>query len=151
MNPETIRPDSPEDTAPEVEQPDVIEISNGGTKRLLPQNSPTESSNVEWKQYGERVAAFLQTLPAYVTRFFGENKGPLGTVALIVGALVTVKLTLALLDAINDIPLIAPTLELIGIGYTAWFVYRYLLTAANRQELSNQVTSLKNQFLGTDS
>jgi threonine/homoserine/homoserine lactone efflux protein len=86
-----------------------------------------------------------------VTRFFGENKGPLGTIGLIVGGLVTVKLTLAVLDAINDIPLIAPTLELIGIGYTGWFVYRYLLTASNRQELSEQVTSLKNQFLGSDS
>lgn len=151
MNPETVRPDSSDYIAAEVEQPEVIEVNNGGTKLLLPSDSPTESSNAQWKQYGERVATFLQTLPGYVTRFFAENKGPLGTIALIVGSLVTVKLILALLDALDDIPLIAPTLELIGIGYTGWFIYRYLLTAPNRQELSDQVKSLKNQVLGTDS
>jgi hypothetical protein len=60
-----------------------------------------------------------------------------------------IKLTLALVDAINDIPLVALTLELIGLGYTSWFVYRYLLSAASRQELSEKVKTIKAQILGT--
>lgn len=151
MNPETVRPDSSDYKATEVEQPPVIEVNNGETKLLPPTTSASTSSNTQWQQYGEQIAAFLQALPTYVTRFFEENKGPLGTVGLIVLALVTVRLTLALLDAINDIPLVAPTLELIGLGYTGWFVYRYLLTAANRKELSEEIDSIKNQILGTDS
>jgi hypothetical protein len=151
MNPETVRLDSSEYTATQAEQPKLAEVNNGGTKLLLPQNSSTESSNAQWQQYGERIATFLQALPSYVIRFFEQNKGPLGTIALIVGALVTVKLILALLDAIDDIPLIAPTLEIIGLGYTGWFVYRYLLTAPSRQELSEQIKTLKAQFLGTGS
>ena len=151
MNPETVRPDSSDYTTAEVEQPEVIEINNGGTKLLLPSDSSTESSNAQWQQYGERVAAFLQTLPSYITRFFTENKGPLGTIGLIVLALISVKLILALLDAIDDIPLIAPTLELIGIAYTGWFIYRYLLTATNRQELSEQIKMLKDRVVGSGS
>lgn len=151
MNPETVRPDSSDYKATEVEQPEVIEVNSGETKLLLPKTSASTSSNTQWQQYGEQIAAFLQALPTYVTRFFEENKGPLGTVGLIVLALVTVRLTLALLDAINDIPLVAPTLELIGLGYTGWFVYRYLLTAANRKELSEEINIIKNQILGTDS
>jgi threonine/homoserine/homoserine lactone efflux protein len=64
---------------------------------------------------------------------------------------VTVKVTLALLDALDDIPLIAPTLELIGLAYTTWFVYRYLLSAASRQELSQDFQNLKEQVFGTGS
>ncbi|HAA30483.1 MAG TPA: hypothetical protein DCE56_25845 [Cyanobacteria bacterium UBA8553] len=151
MNPETVGPDSSNYTSAEAEQPEVVEINNGETKLLTPKTSTTASSNSQWQQYGEQIATFLQALPTYVTRFFQENKGPLGTVGLIVLALVTVRLTLALLDAINDIPLVAPTLELIGLGYTGWFVYRYLLTAANRKELTEEINTIKNQILGTDS
>jgi len=151
MNPETVGPDSPDYPVGNVEAPEVVEINNGGTKPLLPPSSSAASSNTQWQQYGERVATFLQDLPSYVTRFFAENKGPLGTIGLIVLALVTVRLLLALLDAINSIPLVAPTLELIGFGYAAWFVYRYLLTADSRKELSQDINTLKNQVLGSDS
>lgn len=151
MNPETVRPDSSDYTAAEAEQPEVVEVNNGETKLLPPQTSATASSNSQWQQYGEQIGGFLQALPTYVTRFFEQNKGPLGTIGLIVLALVTVRLTLALLDAINDIPLVAPTLELIGLAYTGWFIYRYLLTAANRKELSEEINTIKNQILGTDS
>ncbi len=151
MNPETVRPDSSDSNAADVEQPNVVEINNGGTKLLLPQASSTESSKAQVQQYWDQIAGFLQALPSYVTRFFAENRGPLGTIGLIVLALVTVKLILALLDAIDDIPLVAPTLELIGLSYTAWFIYRYLLTATNRQELSAQINSLKARVMGTNS
>jgi len=51
---------------------------------------------------------------------------------------------------LNDIPLVAPTFELIGIGYSAWFVYRYLLKASTRQELTNEIATLKSQVIGKD-
>jgi hypothetical protein len=150
MNPETVKSDSPDYTTAEVEQPELQPANDSGTKALLPPQSSATSSNTQWQQYGEQVATFLQGLPSYVSRFFADNKGPLGTIGLIVLAFVSVKLVLALLDAIDDIPLIAPTLELIGLGYTGWFVYRYLLTAETRKELSEEVNTIKNQVLGTD-
>ncbi len=150
MNPETVSSDS-SNYMDEAEKPEVVEVNNGETKLLLPQSSSTESYSTQWQQYGERIAAFIEALPSYVTRFFAENKGPLGSLGLILAVFVTVKLTLALLDAINDIPLVAPTLELIGLVYTTWFVYRYLLSASSRQELSEEVKALKEQVLGTKS
>jgi hypothetical protein len=150
MNPETVSSDS-SNYMDEAEKPEVVQVNHGETKLLLPQSSSTESYSTQWQQYGERIAAFIEALPSYVTRFFAENKGPLGSLGLILAVFVTVKLTLALLDAINDIPLVAPTLELIGLVYTTWFVYRYLLSASSRQELSEEVKTLKEQVLGTKS
>jgi hypothetical protein len=69
----------------------------------------------------------------------------------VITAIVTVKVLLAVLDSLNGIPLVAPTFELIGIGYSAWFVYRYLLKASTRQELTSEITTLKSQVVGKDS
>lgn len=147
MNPESVSSKYTD----EAQTPELVEVDTPEPKLLLPQSSSTQSSDAQWQQYGERIAEFLQSLPTYVSRFFTENKGPLGTIGLILAAIVTIKLTLALVDAIDDIPLVAPTLELIGLVYTLWFVYRYLLRAATRKELSEEIKTLKDQVFGTGS
>ena len=111
---------------------------------------PPAQSQDEWLKYGEQISSFLATLPEYLGSFFNQYKQPLVTIGLIVGSIVGVKVLLAILDALNDIPLVAPTFELIGIGYSAWFVYRYLLKASTRKELTSEITTLKSQVVGKE-
>lgn len=40
---------------------------------------------------------------------------------------------------------VAPTLELIGVGYSAWFISRYLLTLSTRQELAQKLDGILKQ------
>jgi CAAD domains of cyanobacterial aminoacyl-tRNA synthetase len=124
----------------------VAEINSqtGTITKLQPPAQPQD----EWVKYGEQISTFLATLPEYLGSFFNQYKQPLVTVGLIVGSIVAVKVLLAILDALNDIPLVAPTFELIGIGYSAWFVYRYLLKASTRKELTSEITTLKSQVVG---
>jgi CAAD domains of cyanobacterial aminoacyl-tRNA synthetase len=124
----------------------VAEI-NSQTGTITKLQPPAQSQD-EWLKYGEQISTFLATLPEYLGSFFNQYKQPLVTVGLIVGAIVGVKVLLAILDALNDIPLVAPTFELIGIGYSAWFVYRYLLKASTRKELTSEITTLKSQVVG---
>jgi hypothetical protein len=93
----------------------------------------------------------LSKLPDYVGGFFSSYQQPLITLTLILSGIITVKVTLAVLDAINDIPLLSPVFELVGIGYTGWFVYRYLLKVETRKELGEEFKSLKGQVVGKDS
>jgi valyl-tRNA synthetase len=65
-------------------------------------------------------------------------------------AIVALKVVLATISAINDIPLVSSTFELVGLGYTIWFIYRYLLTSKNRQELVAATRSLKAQIFGKE-
>ena len=104
--------------------------------------------NQQFQQIWDRTSGVLANLPDYVTDFFKEYKRPLITVGLILTAFVSVKLLLAILSAVNEVPLLAPTFELIGLGYSGWFVYRFVLKDANRQELTENITSLKDQVLG---
>jgi hypothetical protein len=114
----------------------------------LPKLPPASEPESQWQQISRQVSQFLEKLPEYLGSFFNNYKQPLITVALILAAILTAKLVLALLDAINDIPLLSPLFELVGIGYATWFVSRYLLKASTRQELADEIQFLKNQFLG---
>ncbi|MBE9004588.1 CAAD domain-containing protein [Fortiea sp. LEGE XX443] len=136
-------PEFAETKSTEATVPD-INSQTGTITKLQPPAQPQE----EWIKYGEQISGFLATLPEYLGSFFNKYKQPLVSVGLIVTAIVAVKVLLAILDSLNDIPLIAPTFELIGIGYSAWFIYRYLLKASTRKELTNEITTLKSQVVG---
>ncbi|MBW4426638.1 MAG: CAAD domain-containing protein [Nostoc desertorum CM1-VF14] len=114
----------------------------------LPKLPPAREPESQWQQISRQVSQFLAQLPEYLGSFFQNYKQPLITVGLILAAVVTVKVVLAVLDAINDIPLLSPTFELIGIGYATWFISRYLLKASTRQQLADEIQSLKNQLVG---
>ncbi len=114
----------------------------------LPKLPPAREPESQWQQISRQVSQFLEQLPEYLGSFFNNYKQPLTTVGLILAAIVTVKVVLAALGAINDIPLLSPTFELIGIGYATWFISRYLLKGSTRQELADEIQSLKNQLVG---
>ena len=90
----------------------------------------------------------LAELPSLLGQIYAGNKSAVITLGLFFGIIVGVKLTLAILSAINEIPLLAPTFELVGIGYASWFVYRYLLQASTRKELTDEIDSFKSEILG---
>ncbi|QYX34307.1 CAAD domain-containing protein [Sphaerospermopsis torques-reginae] len=141
QEPEYTETKSKETTIPD------INTQAGSITKLQP---PVQSQE-QWLKYGQQVSGFLGTLPDYVGNFFNQYKQPIISVGLVITAIVTVKVLLAVLDSLNGIPLVAPTFELIGIGYSAWFVYRYLLKASTRQELTSEITTLKSQVVGKDS
>lgn len=127
-----------------VDTPTTIKMEEPGS--LAPMSS--DSSSEQWREIADKTYSVLATLPEYIGKFFTEYRKPLVTVGLIFGSIVSVKLTLALLGAINDVPLLQPTFELVGLGYSVWFVYRYLLKASNRQELGQEFNKLKDQVVG---
>jgi hypothetical protein len=135
---------SPEFVADEIN----VDISADDSGTLTPIPVRQSQTNEQWREMGEKASLFLAELPNYFSEFFGEYRRPIVTVGLVIGAVIATKLVLAILDSINDIPLLSPTFELIGLGYSAWFVYRYLLRASNRKELADDFNALKEQVLG---
>nr|CAB3467744.1 unnamed protein product [Digitaria exilis]CAB3470258.1 unnamed protein product [Digitaria exilis] len=66
------------------------------------------------------------------------------------GAVVALWLTSVVVGAINAVPLLPKILELVGLGYTGWFVYRYLLFKESRKELATDIETLKKKIAGTE-
>lgn len=125
-----------------------VNVDQPGAITKLPPPSP--SSDQPWQEWVQPVTEFLAKLPDYVGGFFSSYQKPLITLLLLFSGVITVKVTLAVLDSLNDIPLLAPMFELVGIGYTAWFVYRYLLKVESRKELGAEFQALKAQVVGKD-
>ncbi|XP_008800761.2 protein CURVATURE THYLAKOID 1A, chloroplastic-like [Phoenix dactylifera] len=65
------------------------------------------------------------------------------------GAIVAVWLSSIVVGAINSVPLLPKLMELVGLGYTGWFVYRYLLFKQRRKELVNEIEVLKKKIAGS--
>jgi hypothetical protein len=86
-----------------------------------------------------QVVDFLSQLSENLGSFFGENQQLLINLALIFGAIIAFRVSLAVIAAINEIPLVAPTFELVGIGYSIWFISRFLLNTSSRQELGQKI------------
>ncbi|HIK37295.1 MAG: hypothetical protein NZ901_08680 [Geminocystis sp.] len=130
------------------EQTEKLEkISSEKPGMITPVTAQSQSEG-DWQEYVELVIDYVAQLPELVTNFFSSYQKPLTTTGLIIVAAITVYITIAVLDAIEHIPLLSPILELVGLGYSVWFVWRYLLKASTRQELWAEIESFKKQVVG---
>jgi hypothetical protein len=114
----------------------------------LPKLPPAKDPDTQWQRISRQIVDFLDQLPNYLGSFFDKNKQALLTLGLILSVIVTVKVVIAVLDAINGVPLAAPIFEMIGIVYAIWFTFRYLIKAETRQELAHKISSFKQQLVG---
>ena len=75
-----------------------------------------------------------------------ENKSTV--ITYVAGATAAVWLSSTLVGAINVVPLLPKVMELVGLGYSTWFVYRYVLFKESRKELAEQVDALMSRVSG---
>ncbi|MDJ0706765.1 MAG: CAAD domain-containing protein [Leptolyngbyaceae cyanobacterium MO_188.B28] len=129
--------------------------TESGTPEQPPLNQEYASSGGasmdQAQQVWAKISGLLGDLPDFVSDFFNEYRRPIITIGIILGGLIAAKLALAILEAINEIPLLAPTFEIIGLGYSVWFGWRYIRLASKRQELLEDINALKDQVLGKGS
>lgn len=105
-----------------------------------------DTSNDKVSEIGRNISDFLERLPRNIVNFYTEYRLPVVSFALLVAAMTALRILLAITDALNDIPLVAPFFELIGFGYVTWFVFRYFLKASTRQELAGEIDMVKKQI-----
>jgi hypothetical protein len=110
---------------------------------IIPEHLANEASDV-----AEKSVEMLPESPNSLAQIYQNNRGAFITVGLFFGTLVTLKLILAIVAAVDTIPLFAPFFQTIGLGYTGWFVYRYLLHASTRAELGAEINMLKSKVTG---
>lgn len=139
MNPQkSVTPSSPEDNV----------MLDSAETEALPMLPPADETYNQWQQIGTKISTFLAQFPKYFGRFFNEYRQLIVSVALIFAAIITLRVLLAIVNTLNNIPLLAPTFELIGMGYVIWLTFRYLLKAETRQELAVQIRALREQIVG---
>jgi CAAD domains of cyanobacterial aminoacyl-tRNA synthetase len=152
MNTEVEHPlERVESTEQEVaisESPSTLNVNlmTPGTLQKMPLSGQTD--NPEWLETVERGLQILAVFPDFLGKVLGEYRGPLTTVGLILVSGLGIAVADGVLARLNSIPLFAPTFELVGLGFTGWFVVRYLLYANTRQELIAEYHQIKERIAG---
>ncbi|BBC23003.1 CAAD domain-containing protein [Pseudanabaena sp. ABRG5-3] len=107
------------------------------TEVAIPQNTP------------ELTTELWNKITATWEEYFGEGKKSNVTLALTVIAIIPVLIAAStLLEFLDKLPILPSVFELVGFGYSIWFVYRYLLLANTRKELIDTITAWKNKVFG---
>lgn len=75
-----------------------------------------------------------------------ENKT--GVIVYASAAVVALWLSNTVIGALNNVPLLPKLFELVGLSYSAWFTYRYLLFKSSREELVKDIEVLKKKVAG---
>ncbi|MDF5721027.1 MAG: CAAD domain-containing protein, partial [Rhizonema sp. PD37] len=124
----------------------VNEIADIKTEQsMVLETSNEENINSVVNEIADKTSYTDTKLPA--TNLFDEYKSLIISIPLIIASIITVKIILAIVEAINDIPQINSVINLAGIGYAGWFVFRYLLKASSRQELGEQLNSIQKEIV----
>ena len=123
-------------------------IAKGDRPSEVIEYSAPEPSASDSQPMLDKAAQFVADLPEYAGKFFTEYQKVLVTVGLLASVLVTGRVTLAVLDTMNQILMLGGLFEVIGILFTIWFVFRNLLFAVNRQQLAEKIDSLTADVVG---
>ncbi|GMN37202.1 hypothetical protein TIFTF001_006626 [Ficus carica] len=83
-----------------------------------------------------------------VQNLWDNSEDRLALIGLGFAAIVAIWASANLISAIDRLPLIPPVLEVIGILYSSWFVYRYLLFKPDREELFKIYNKTISDILG---
>jgi hypothetical protein len=122
-----------------------IEYSKPNNLSKLSSNNSLDS---QVSKISRQITYFWEHLPGYILKSYDEYKLLIISFTLLIVVLITLKILLAVTGAINEIPLVSPFFELIGIGYVIWFALRYFLKSETRQELAGKLDSFKKRIAG---
>ncbi|NJQ98104.1 MAG: hypothetical protein HC784_11785, partial [Hydrococcus sp. CSU_1_8] len=96
---------------------------------------------------GKQLSDTIALIPQYWSDFWQAYQRPVTLLGWLIAGIIALKVALAVLGAVNDFPLLAPIFELVGLGYGGWFIYRYIIGFASRQELSTRINNVKTFLL----
>lgn len=114
-------------------------------------STPTEPSTPASEQIVQQVKDFAAKLIQQMQSSFSvEQKSAVIVAVLVIVAIPVIILANKVLNVIDGIPLLEPILELVGLVYTFWFVYRYLIFAQSRKELIDNITGIKAKIMGDE-
>lgn len=101
-----------------------------------------------WERDRAQIEDFFNDPMKYVSAFWQEYKPIVYILGAILAALFALNVVFGIIGFVTNLPIISGLLELVGIGYTIWFVNRYMMKAETRQELSQKMEVMKQDVIG---
>ncbi|NES74573.1 glutamate--tRNA ligase [Okeania sp. SIO1H4] len=112
-------------------------------------NETVESDRLQ--KIKEKLINTFANFPDYISQFYQTYQRQLKVIGSLILIILIFRLILGFLEVLEGITTLSISFELIGMGYSVWFVYRYLLRKSNRQELLDKIQGIKAEIVGKKS
>lgn len=120
-------------------EPSEAKVSTGVEEEdEYPAYSAIELDAEAMKEQALRAVEDVGTRPGFYGKIF----------AYAVGGVVSITVLKAIVAAIDSLPVLPGVLELIGLGYCAWFGWRYVIFKSSREELLEEIDDLLGRTTG---
>jgi valyl-tRNA synthetase len=108
-----------------------------------------DSVLAEVQDFWQTMRPLLEEPLEYLSSFSADARRPALTLLVIFAGIVALKFADSVLDAVEDIPLFALLMEIVGVWVTVNFVRSNLLKPEDRQRLVDHINDWKTQVLGS--
>ncbi|EPS72872.1 hypothetical protein M569_01883 [Genlisea aurea] len=129
--------------------PPTVSSFNGGKSmfKIPPIKERLSFHGVIGKATGE-TSESSSSIVKSVQEVWDKSEDRIPLVGLGFAGIVAFWTSVNLITAIDKLPIIPSVLELIGILFSSWFVYRFLLFKPEREELSESISKYLSDILG---
>ena len=107
----------------------------------------TRGKSLVSKAGNDQIKETVDNLLTTATEKWEETEDKPAAVTLAAAGLVTLIVVSSLLGALDKVPFLGSILELVGIGYSAYFAYNNLLFTPDREKLASKVNEIKDKVL----
>lgn len=122
------------------------EVKTDSLSRRLPSADPSTTEDVQ--SFGVKLRYYMDRISRQAQELFKIYQKPLTVLGILLVGLLGIAIANGVLNVLNAIPLVRPLLEITGLGYLGWFLWRYLRYAETRQELIQEYRHLKRRVIG---
>lgn len=133
---------------------EIAQLANQPIDQLTGQLTPSraEQATAEaaetWQSFQTSASSFLTNAISSAKALFSRNRRFFTTLGWLLLALLGVRILFAVLETIDELPLVTPILKLIGLVTVVQFTRRYLIREQDRQDLRQLLNRTRAEFLG---
>jgi CAAD domains of cyanobacterial aminoacyl-tRNA synthetase len=145
----SVTPEAATVQATDTATQNVASATTPSTTSEASASATPEAATPASEQIVQQVKDFAAKLIQQMQSSFSvEQKSAAIVALLVIVAIPVIILANKVLNIIGGIPLLEPILELVGLAYTFWFGYRYLIFAQSRKELIDNIMGIKAKIMG---
>jgi CAAD domains of cyanobacterial aminoacyl-tRNA synthetase len=126
----------------------IADLADPNNEPMMTSAESTIDPAVPLQSTQSEITALFENAKSTTTDFFNNNRQVFTTLGWIALAILGVKFVFAALGIIDDIPLVAPIIKLVGLVTVVRFAWRYLIREHDRQELIEIIDRTKVEVLG---
>jgi len=129
-------------------RPSLARVPTAAPLRRVAVRPAAYKGDVDTEDVNKKLQEALGNTTNFLQTKWEETEDKPAAIAVTAGAFLVLIAASSVVDAIDKIPIVSDLIELVGIGVTGWFVWRFLLFGPDREELISNIKTFVKKVYG---